>query len=84
VSVFRQLLGEHHDDAAGTADVRELVDVLIGRYAAKRMAAVPRGCLEGFVDVVDREGDACMPISLGRVGLVSIAAATTQAFKSIT
>src|SRR6202011_1925491 len=56
-SVLLQLLGEHHDDAAGTADVRELVNVLIGRDAAKRTAAVPRGYLKGFVDVVDREGN---------------------------
>src|SRR5919107_5386063 len=68
-----QLLGEHHDDAAGAADIGELVDVLVGRDAAQRVAAMPRGNLEGLVDVVDREGDAVMPISLGRVGFVSIA-----------
>jgi hypothetical protein len=34
MSVFLQFLGEHHDDAAGTADVREFVDVLVGRHPA--------------------------------------------------
>jgi hypothetical protein len=39
------------------------------------VAAVPRGDLKGLVDVVDRKEKAtwCMPISLGRVGFVSIA-----------
>ncbi len=31
---LRELLGEHHDDAAGTAHVRQLVDVLVGRHTA--------------------------------------------------
>ena len=52
-SVLLQLLGEHHNDAAGTADVRELVDVLIGRHTAQRTASVLCGRLKGFVDVVD-------------------------------
>ena len=34
---------------------------------------MPRSDLRRVVDVVDREGDARMPISLGRVGSVSIA-----------
>src|SRR5438270_383404 len=58
LSALLQLLGEHHDDAAGAAYVGELVDVSIGGYAAKRVAAVPGGDLEGLADVVDREGDA--------------------------
>src|SRR5512138_1831055 len=57
-SALVQLLGEHHDDAAGAAYVGELVDVLVGGHAAQRVATVPRGDLEGLVDVVDREGDA--------------------------
>src|SRR6478735_9363858 len=57
-SALLQVLGEHHDDAAGTADVRELVRVPVRRDSAKRVAAVPRGDVEGLVDVVDREGDA--------------------------
>ncbi len=38
--------------------VRELVDILISRHATKRKAAVPRGDLEGLVEVVDRESNA--------------------------
>ncbi len=53
-----QLLGEHHDDPAGAADIGELVDVSVGRYAAQRVTAVPRGGLERLIDVVNREGDA--------------------------
>jgi hypothetical protein len=64
-----QLLGEHHDDAAGTADVRELVDVLIGGHTAERSASVFRGCLKGFVDVVDGEGDAVHANLVGTSGL---------------
>jgi hypothetical protein len=52
-SAFVQLLGEHHDDAAGAADIGELVDVLVGRHTAQRVAAMLRGDLKGFVDVVD-------------------------------
>jgi hypothetical protein len=52
-SALLQLLGEHHKDATGAADVGELVDVLIRRHAAKRTVSVPRGYLKGFVDVVD-------------------------------
>jgi IS30 family transposase len=33
-SVLLQFLGEHHDDAAGTADVGELVDVLVRCHTA--------------------------------------------------
>src|SRR5919107_3083140 len=54
-SVFLEFLGEHHKDAAGTADISELVDVLIGRHAPKRMAAVPRGYLQCLVQVIDGE-----------------------------
>ncbi len=68
-SALLQFLGEHHDDAAGAADVGELVDVLVGRHAAQRMAAVPRGDLEGLVDVVDREGDAVHADLVGPGGL---------------
>src|SRR3954454_22766593 len=56
-SVLVQLLGEHHQDAAGAMDIGELVDVSVGGHAAQRMAAVPRCDLEGLVDVVYREGD---------------------------
>ena len=42
---------------------------LIGRHAGKRMAAVHRGCLDGFVDVVDREGDAVHADLAGSRGL---------------
>ncbi|RAJ68737.1 helix-turn-helix protein [Streptomyces sp. Amel2xB2] len=68
-SVLLQFLGEHHKDAAGTADVRELVDVLIIRDAAKRTASVPCGCLKGFVEVVDGEGDAMHTDLVGKSGL---------------
>src|SRR3954447_8473249 len=54
-SALLQVLGEHEDDAAGAADIGELVRVLVGRHAAQRVAAVPRGDLEGLIDVVDRE-----------------------------
>src|SRR5215211_7428987 len=58
-SVFLlQFLGEHHEDAAGAAEVGELVDVLVGGDAAKRVTAVSGGNLEGGVDVVDGETDA--------------------------
>jgi hypothetical protein len=60
-------------NAAGAADIGELVHLAVGRHAAQRVAAVPRGDLEGLVDVVDRKATRCMPISLGRVGSVSIA-----------
>src|ERR1700761_8108788 len=68
-SVLRQLLGEHDDDAAGAADIRELVNVLVGRHAAKRTAAMPRGYLKGLVDVVDREGNALHANLVGTSGL---------------
>ena len=48
-----ELLRQHHQDAAGAAEIGQLVDVLVGRDAAKRVAAVPRGDREGLVDVVD-------------------------------
>src|SRR3954454_22965223 len=54
-SAALHLLGEHHEDAAGAADVGELVHVLVSRHAAQGVAAVPRGDCEGLVDVVDRE-----------------------------
>src|SRR5215216_5874047 len=57
-SALLQLLGEHHDDAVGAADIGELVHVPVGRHAAQRVAAVPRGDLEGLVNIVDREGHA--------------------------
>src|SRR4029079_1799675 len=60
-----QLLGEHHDDAAGTADIGELVDVLVRRHAPQRVAAVPRRDLEGLVEVVQRERDAVHPDLVG-------------------
>lgn len=53
VSVLRQLLGEHHEDSAGSAEVREFVNIGVGRHAAQRIASVPRSYLEGLVDVVD-------------------------------
>src|SRR3954453_11475938 len=70
-SVLVQLLGEHHQDAAGATDIGELVDVSIGGHAAQRMAAVPRCDLEGLVDVVYREGDAVHADLVGpcRLGL---------------
>src|SRR3954465_8196678 len=57
------LLGEHDEDSAGAADVGEPVHVLARRDAAQWVAAVPRGDLEGLVDVVARAGHGCMPIS---------------------
>lgn len=57
-SVFLQFLGQHHEDAAGTAEVREFVDVGIGRHAPQRMASVLCGYLEGLIDVIYREGHA--------------------------
>ena len=68
--VLLQLLGEHDDDAAGAADVRDLVNVLIGRHAAKRTAAVPgsRALSMSSTEKATR----CMPISLGLVGFDSI------------
>ena len=67
--VLLELLGEHHDDAARAADVGQLVDVLVGRDATQRVAAVPRGDLEGLVDVVDREGDPVHADLVGQRGL---------------
>src|SRR3954454_16638615 len=57
-SAALHLLGEHHEDATGAADVGELVHVLVRRHAAQWVAAVPRGDLESLVDVVDRESHA--------------------------
>jgi acetyl esterase/lipase len=68
-SVILQLLGKHHDDVAGTAEVGELVDVLIGRDATKWMASVLRRYLKGYVDVVDRERDAVHANVVGTSGL---------------
>src|ERR687894_670866 len=68
-SALLQLLGEHHDDAAGAADVGELVDVAVSGHAAERVAAVPRGDLESLVDVVDGEGDAVHADLVGPGGL---------------
>jgi hypothetical protein len=45
------------------------VNVLISRHAAKRTAAVPRGYLKGFVDIVDREGDTVHANLVGISGL---------------
>jgi hypothetical protein len=42
LSVLRQLLGEDHEDPTRTANVCELVDVLIDGDAPKRVVAVPR------------------------------------------
>src|SRR6478736_271893 len=64
-----QLLGEHDEDAAGTADVGELVDVLVRRHAAQRVAAVPRRDRQGVGDVVDRAGDAGHADLVGTSGL---------------
>lgn len=33
VSVLLQLLGEHDQDSAGSAEIREFVDVTVGRHA---------------------------------------------------
>ena len=33
-SALPQVLGEHHNDAAGASDVGDLVDVLVGSHAA--------------------------------------------------
>src|SRR3954447_22550729 len=68
-SALVQRLGEHHDDAAGAADIGELVGVLVGGHAAQWVAAVPRGDLEGLVDVVDGEGDAVHADLVGPGGL---------------
>ena len=67
--LFFSSCGKHDEDAAGAADVGELVHVLIGRHAAQRVAAVPRGDLEGLVDVVDREGHAVHADLVGPGGL---------------
>ena len=68
-----QLLGEHHEDAAGAADIGELVDVLVDRHAARPRqpcrAAISRASSMSSTEKATR----CMPISLGRVGFVSIA-----------
>src|SRR5690606_14765166 len=58
---------EHHEDAAGAAQVRELVEVLVGRDAAQRVATVPGGDLERRADVVDQERDA-VHADVGRPG----------------
>ena len=57
-SVLLQLLGEHHDDPAGPANVGEFVDIPVCGHTAKRMAPVSRGNLQSCVDVVNGEGDA--------------------------
>jgi hypothetical protein len=56
-STLGQLLGEHHDDAAGAAYIGEPVHVFVSGYATQGAAAVPSGDREGLVKVVDREGD---------------------------
>lgn len=66
--LLRQLLGEHHEDATGAAEVSELVDVLMGGHTAKRVVAVPCGGPQGLVDVVDGEGDAVHPDLVGTGG----------------
>src|SRR4051812_17135809 len=68
-SALLELLGEHDEDPAGAADIRELVHVPVGRNAAQGVAAVPRRDLEGFVDVVDREGHAVHADLVGTGGL---------------
>ena len=68
-SGLAQLLGEQHEDAAGAADVGELVDVFVGGYSAKWTASVPGGYIEGLVDVVDGEGDAVHADLVGSSGL---------------
>ena len=55
---LRQVLGEHHEDSAGAAEVCEFVCVVIGHHTSQRMASVPCGYLEGLIDVVNREGHA--------------------------
>jgi hypothetical protein len=67
--LFLQLLGEHDDDAAGAPDIGEPVDVLVGRHAPRRVAAVPRGDLDGQAEVVDREGHAVHADLVGPGGL---------------
>lgn len=34
VTILLQFLGEHYEDSAGAAEVREFIDVLIGRHTA--------------------------------------------------
>ena len=82
-SAFRELLSEHHDDPAGTADVRESVNAVVVGHAAKRVASMFRGCVETFVDVVDGKATRCMPISFGRVGFEGIAAGWMYSKSSI-
>ena len=77
-SVFLlQFLGEHHEDAAGAAEVGELVDVLVGGDAAERVTAVSGGNLEGGVDVVDGETDAVHADCVRLDGSTSIASGCT-------
>src|SRR4051794_750298 len=68
-SAALHLLGEHHEDAAGAADVGQLVHVLVRRHAAQWVAAVPCGDLEGLVDVVDRESHPVHTDLVGPSGL---------------
>lgn len=57
-SVLRQFLSEHDEDSTGSAEIRELVDVTVGRNAAQRSTSVLRSYFKGLVDVVNREGNA--------------------------
>ena len=52
-SALVERLREHDQDAAGAADIGELLDVLVRRHPAERMAAVSRGDLERSIDVID-------------------------------
>src|SRR4029077_7967781 len=68
-SALLELLGKHDEDAAGAADIGELVHVLVGRHAAHRMAVVPRGGLERLVEGVDRGAHAGHADLVGPGGL---------------
>jgi hypothetical protein len=61
--------GTRVDIRADEVPVGISADVPVGRHPAQRVATVPRGDLEGLVDVVDREGDAVHAYLVGSGGL---------------
>jgi hypothetical protein len=68
-SALAEILGEHHEDAAGAAQVGEFVEVLIGCDSAERVVAVAGSNGEGGVDVINRERHAVHPDLVGLRGL---------------
>lgn len=64
-----ELLREHHEDPAGSPQVGELVEVLVGGHASKRVTAVAGRYRRRLIDLVDVECHAVRPDFLGEGGL---------------